>query len=89
MYPSSQRLFPKSCVSAGKSLEKVCGRYGIGFQISRLENHTHDGLRADVFAIPYYNTIREYFLIEYNNISIVKLHLEFRVLLTILNILSE
>ena len=39
MYPSSQRKFPKSFVSAEKSLEKVCGRYGIG-----LENHTHDGL---------------------------------------------
>lgn len=39
MYPSSQRKFPKSFVSAEKSLEIVCGRYGIG-----LENHTHDGL---------------------------------------------
>lgn len=89
MGETCRRSTEESRAFAEKSLEKVCGRYGIGFQISRLENHTHDGLRADAFAIPYYNTIREYFLIEYNNISIVKLHLEFRVLLTILNILSE
>lgn len=97
MYPSSQRKFPnstefskvgnrlsairgetcrrsteESCAFAEKSLEKVCGI---------LENYPHDGLDADDFVIPYYNTIREYFLIEYNNISIVKLYLEFRVLL--------
>lgn len=41
-----RRSTEESFAFAEKSLEKVCGRYGIGFEISRLENHTHDGLHG-------------------------------------------